>query len=169
MNTICAISTPAAAAGAISLIRMSGEDAVSIADGVFSAFSAKRVSDMKGHTCAYGRIIDGDKTVDDVLLTVFRAPKSYTGEDTVEVSCHGGSYVTRRILGLLVKNGAVPAAPGEFTKRAVLNGKLTLTQAEAVMDIISSEGERALISANNMREGAVFKQIRLSRRRHTQC
>lgn len=159
MNTICAISTPAAAAGAISLIRMSGEDAVSIADGVFSAFSAKRVSDMKGHTCAYGRIIDEGKTVDDVLLTVFRAPKSYTGEDTVEISCHGGSYVTRRILGLLVKNGAVPAAPGEFTKRAVLNGKLTLTQAEAVMDIISSEGERALISANNMREGAVFKRI----------
>lgn len=158
MNTICAISTPLSS-GAISLIRMSGDKAIIIADKVFRAFSNKKVSEMNGHTCAYGRITDGEKILDDVLLTVFRAPKSYTGEDTVEISCHGGAYVTKRILGLIISTGAEPAQPGEFTKRAVLNGKLTLTQAEAVMDIISSEGERALISANNMREGAVFKRI----------
>lgn len=158
MPTVCAISTPLSE-GAISLIRLSGDMAICIADKVFHSFSGKKVSDMKGHTCSYGKICDGEKTVDDVLLTVFRSPKSYTGEDTVEISCHGGIFVTKKILELLISKGAEPAAPGEFTKRAFLNGKLSLTQAEAVMDIISSEGERALYSANNMREGAVFKKI----------
>lgn len=158
MKTICAISTPLSE-GAISLIRMSGEKSIQIADKVFRSFSGKKASDMSGHTCAYGKICDREKTVDDVLLTVFREPKSYTGEDTVEISCHGGIFVTKKILELLISEGAEPAAPGEFTKRAFLNGKLGLTQAEAVMDIISSQGERALYSANNMREGAVFKKI----------
>lgn len=158
MKTICAISTPLSE-GAISLIRMSGDEAIRIADKVFRSFSEKQASHMTGHTCAYGKICDGEKTVDDVLLTVFRSPKSYTGEDTVEISCHGGIFVTKKILEILISSGAEPAAPGEFTKRAFLNGKLSLTQAEAVMDIISSEGERALYSANNMREGAVFKKI----------
>ena len=158
MSTVCAVSTPLSE-GAISLIRMSGSESVQIADRVFRSFSGKKVSDMPGHTCAYGKICDGEKTVDDVLLTVFRAPRSYTGEDTVEISCHGGIFVTKKILSLLISKGAEPAAPGEFTKRAFLNGKLGLTQAEAVMDIISSEGERALYLANNMRDGAVFKKI----------
>lgn len=158
MSTVCAVSTPLSE-GAISLIRMSGDESVQIADRVFRSFSGKKASDMSGHTCAYGKICDGEKTVDDVLLTVFRTPKSYTGEDTVEISCHGGIFVTKKILSLLISKGAEPAAPGEFTKRAFLNGKLGLTQAEAVMDIISSEGERALYSANNMRDGAVFKKI----------
>lgn len=158
MKTICAISTPLSE-GAISLIRISGDKAITIADRVFRSFSGKKASDMKGHTCAYGKICGGEKTVDDVLLTVFRTPKSYTGEDTVEISCHGGIFVTKKILYLLISEGASPALPGEFTKRAFLNGKLSLTQAEAVMDIISSEGDRALYSANNMREGAVFKKI----------
>ncbi len=158
MKTICAISTPLSE-GAISLIRMSGDMAICIADKVFHSFSGKKVSDMKGHTCSYGKVCNGEKTIDDVLLTVFRFPKSYTGEDTVEISCHGGIFVTKKILELLISKGAELAAPGEFTKRAFLNGKLSLTQAEAVMDIISSEGERALYSANNMREGAVFKKI----------
>lgn len=158
MKTICAISTPLSE-GAISLIRISGDKAITIADRVFRSFSGKKASDMKGHTCAYGKICGGEKTVDDVLLTVFRTPKSYTGEDTVEISCHGGIFVTKKILSLLISEGASPALPGEFTKRAFLNGKLSLTQAEAVMDIISSEGDRALYSANNMREGAVFKKI----------
>lgn len=158
MSTVCAISTPLSE-GAISLIRMSGNESVQIADRVFRSFSGRKASDMPGHTSAYGKIYEGEKTVDDVLLTVFREPKSYTGEDTVEISCHGGIFVTKKILSLLISNGAEPAAPGEFTKRAFLNGKLGLTQAEAVMDIISSEGERALYSANNMRDGAVFKKI----------
>lgn len=158
MKTICAISTPLSE-GAISLIRISGDKAITIADRVFRSFSGKKASDMKGHTCAYGKICGGEKTLDDVLLTVFRTPKSYTGEDTVEISCHGGIFVTKKILSLLISEGASPALPGEFTKRAFLNGKLSLTQAEAVMDIISSEGDRALYSANNMREGAVFKKI----------
>ena len=158
MSTVCAVSTPPGTGG-ISVIRISGENAFFITDRVFKGVGGKTPLTMDGYTCAFGKIYDGDKAIDDVLLTVFRAPKSYTGEDTAEISCHGGGYVTKRILSLLIKNGAQPAGPGEFTKRAFLNGKLSLTEAEGVMDIISSEGERALRSANNMRSGAVFKKI----------
>lgn len=153
--TIAAISTPAAVGG-ISLIRISGSEAIEIAEKIFRPFGKKPVSEMPGHTCAYGRVVAQGEVLDDVLLTVFRAPKSYTGEDTVEISCHGGLYVTRRILREIISAGAVPAGPGEFTKRAFLNGKLTLTQAEAVADIISAEGRTSLASANLMREGAVY-------------
>lgn len=156
MSTVCAISTPLGVGG-ISAIRLSGEDALNIADKIF--LGSRSPIDMAGHTCAFGKISDGGKTIDDVLLTVFRAPKSYTGEDTVEISCHGGVFVTRRVLSLLIENGAKPAEAGEFTKRAFLNGKLDLTEAEGVMDIISSENERALMSANNMRSGEVFRRI----------
>ncbi len=158
MSTICALST-ANAEGGISIVRMSGENSIEIADKIFKAFSKIPVKDMKGHTCAYGRIYDEDKIIDDVVLTVFVAPKSYTGEDTVEISCHGGIYVTRKVIEICIKNGAEPAQAGEFTKRAFLNGKLSLTQAEAVMDIISAQGELTLNSANATHNGALFNKI----------
>ncbi len=159
MSTICALSTPNAVGG-IALIKISGENARQIADKIFVSYSKKSVMEMAGHTCAYGKIIDENETVDDVLLTVFVAPKSYTGEDTVEISCHGGVYVSKKILRLLISLGCVPAEAGEFTKRAFLNGKLSLTQAEGVADIISAQGEATLRSANLMREGSLYKTAR---------
>lgn len=158
MSTIAAISTPPAAGG-IAVIRVSGENALDVAEQLFKPFGSTPVAQMPGHTCAYGRISANGETLDDVLLTVFRAPRSYTGEDTVEISCHGGIYVTRRILREVIACGAIPAEAGEFTKRAFLNGKLSLTQAEAVADIISAEGRAALQSANQMREGALFRAV----------
>ena len=156
MSTIAAISTPEAAGG-IAVIRISGEESIAVADRVFRSVNGRKAADMKGYTCAYGTAYDGDERIDDCILTVFRAPHSYTGEDTAEISCHGGLYVTRRILRALLKNGAENAGPGEFTKRAFMNGKLDLTQAEAVMDIISAKGERELRMAENLREGAAFR------------
>lgn len=158
MSTIAAIATPDAPGG-ISVIRISGNDAFVISDRIFRSFSGKKVEDMEGYTCAYGNIVDADEVVDDVVLTVFRAPKSYTGENVAEISCHGGRYITRKILRLILRNGAEPAGAGEFTKRAFLNGKMSLTQAEAVMDVISSAGETELRYANALKDGAVFRRI----------
>ena len=158
MSTVCAISTPLAEGG-ISVIRISGEGAFSCAAKVFKPFTCESVEKMQGYTCAYGQIHDGDKTVDDGVLTVFRAPHSYTGEDVCEISCHGGIYVTKKVLRLCLENGCEPAQAGEFTKRAMLNGKLSLTQAEAVMDTIAAQGEYALASANLTRQGSLFGQI----------
>lgn len=158
MSTIAAIATPDAPGG-ISVIRISGNDAFVISDRIFRSFTGKSVQDMEGYTCAYGNIVDAEEVVDDVVLTVFRAPKSYTGENVVEISCHGGRYITRKILRLILKNGAEPAGAGEFTKRAFLNGKMSLTQAEAVMDVISSAGETELRYANALKDGAVFRRI----------
>jgi len=157
LSTVTAISTPNTAGG-IAVIRMSGEEAISIADKVFR--SGKRVDEMEGYTCAYGYVHDNGERIDDCILTVFRSPHSYTGEDVVEISCHGGIYVTKRILRTLLKNGAENAQAGEFTKRAFLNGKLDLTQAEGVMDIISAGGERELKMAESLREGSIFKKAR---------
>ena len=159
MSTIAAISTPNAMGG-IAVIRISGEEAVSIAEKIFSPFSGKKVADMEGYTCAYGIAHDGDEKLDDCILTVFRAPHSYTGEDIAELSCHGGLYVTKKVLRAALNNGAVNAEAGEFTKRAYLNGKLDMTQAEAVMDIISAKGERELKMAERLREGAAFKKAK---------
>lgn len=159
MSTIAAISTPDSPGG-IAVIRISGEDAISTAERVFRPFGEKKVADMPGYTCAYGIAHDCGERIDDCILTVFRAPNSYTGEDTAEISCHGGIYVTRKILRTILKNGAETAQPGEFTKRAYLNGKLDLTQAEAVMEIISAKGERELKMAENLREGAAFRQAK---------
>ncbi len=158
MSTICAIATPPAAGG-ISVIRISGDNASEIAAAVFRPVSGRSVSDMKGYRAAYGRIFDGGEQLDDGVLLMYRAPHSYTGEDTAEISCHGGIYVTRRVLSACVKAGAVPAAPGEFTKRALLNGKMSLTQAEAVADIISAQGGQLLSCANGQREGALFRRM----------
>ncbi len=159
MSTIAAISTPDSAGG-IAVIRISGEDAVTVAERVFKPYSGKKVSEMEGYTCAYGIAHDSGERIDDCILTIFRAPHSYTGENTAELSCHGGIFVTRKILRTILKNGAEPAQAGEFTKRAFLNGKLDLTQAEAVMEIISAKGERELKMAENLREGAAFQRAK---------
>lgn len=160
MSTIAAISTPRALGG-ISVIRISGEEALSVADKIFTPISAKeKPSQMAGYTCAYGKISEGENDIDEAVLTVFRAPRSYTGEDVAEISCHGGIFVTEQVLRLALKNGAVPAEAGEFTKRAFLNGKMNLTQAEAVMDTISAGGRAELRCAAALRDGALFRRIK---------
>jgi tRNA modification GTPase len=158
MSTVAAISTPNAVGG-IAVIRISGEDAFTVSDRVFKAYSGKKVSEMDGYTCAYGEVSEKGEKLDDVVLTVFRAPKSYTGEDVAEISCHGGMYITRQILRLVLASGAELAEPGEFTKRAFLNGKMSLTQAEAVMDVISSTGKNELKFAVALKDGAMFRRI----------
>lgn len=159
MSTIAAISTPHASGG-ISVIRISGDDALKIAEQIFSPISTHlKATQMQGYTCAYGSICDGDNHYDDGVLTIFKSPRSYTGEDIAEISCHGGIYVTEQILRLILSKGARIAEAGEFTKRAFLNGKMTLTQAEAVMDIISANGAAVHKSAVALREGALFKRI----------
>ncbi|MBR4622674.1 MAG: tRNA uridine-5-carboxymethylaminomethyl(34) synthesis GTPase MnmE [Ruminococcus sp.] len=160
MSTVCAVCTPLAQGG-IAVIRISGERAVDAASRLFCPFfSFPKVEEMKGYSCAYGRVIDpetGEK-IDDAVLTIFRAPHSYTGEDTAEISCHGGVYIAKRILRLCLENGCEQADRGEFTKRAFLNGKLSLTQAEAVMDMISAKGEHALRSARLTKEGRLYAE-----------
>lgn len=156
MSTVAAISTPNAVGG-IAVIRISGEDAIKVAEKIFTPAGGKKVREMPGYTCAYGKANDGEEELDDCILTIFRSPHSYTGEDTAEISCHGGLYVTKRILRAALKNGAENAPAGEFTKRAFLNGKLDLTQAESVMDIISAKGDRELKMAKNLRGGAAFR------------
>ena len=156
MATIAAISTPNAVGG-IAVIRISGEEAIAVAERIFTPFGGKKVSEMEGYTCAYGIAHEDGQRIDDCILTVFRAPHSYTGEDTAELSCHGGLYISKKILRAALKNGAITAEAGEFTKRAFLNGKLDLTQAEAVMDVIAARNELELKMAENLREGAVYK------------
>lgn len=158
-TTIAAISTPQAEGG-IAVIRISGDSSLEIADKVFHTISGKLPSEMKGYTCAYGKAVRNDDVLDEGVLTVFKAPKSYTGEDVVEISCHGGIYVSRMILRAVIDAGAVLAEAGEFTKRAFQNGKLMLTEAEAVMDIISASSERELKFARSIQEGAVYRRIR---------
>ncbi len=142
-RTIAAVST-ASAPGGIGIVRISGPEARLIADRVFRSRGGKLIRDMKGYTAALGGAYTGSgEKLDDVVALVFAAPKSYTGEDVVELSCHGGLYVTRRLLREVLDAGASPAAPGEFTRRAFLHGKMDLAQAEAVMQIISAGGEQA--------------------------
>ena len=137
-NTICAIAT--APGGAIGIIRISGPKAISIADRIFRPVgSTLSLSERKAYTLAFGNIVNANNdVVDEVLVSIFRAPHSYTGEDSVEISCHGSAYVLQQVMLLLTENGCVPAGPGEFTQRAFLNGKMDLSQAEAVADLISS-------------------------------
>ncbi len=156
MSTIAAVSTPNAPGG-IAVIRISGEGAIETAEKIFRPFNVKSVSEMPGYTCAYGIAHDDDERIDDCILTIFRSPHSFTGEDVAEISCHGGLYVSRKILRAALKNGAENAEAGEFTKRAFLNGKIDLTQAEAVMDIISAKSEAELNNAEFLREGAIFR------------
>ena len=137
-NTICAIAT--APGGAIGIIRISGSEAINIADRIFRPVgSTLSLSERKAYTLAFGNIVNANNDViDEVLVSIFRAPHSYTGEDSVEISCHGSAYVLQQVMLLLTENGCVPAGPGEFTQRAFLNGKMDLSQAEAVADLISS-------------------------------
>ena len=158
-STIAAVSTPVAAGG-IGVIRISGENAVAIAAAVFHPVSDKNVTDMKGYTAAFGKVYDGSTPIDEAVLLIFRAPHSYTGEDVAEISCHGGVYLVDRALRAVIRAGARPAAPGEFTKRAFLNGKLDLTEAEAVMNLISAQGEQAASAALTALEGALSRKLK---------
>ena len=157
-KTIAAIST-ANGIGGLGVIRISGENAIETAEKIFVSVSGKKLSELKGYTAAYGKIYDGDELIDEAVVLVFRAPHSYTGEDVAEISCHGGLYVTKRVLRAVLKNGAVPAEAGEFTKRAFLNGKLGLTEAEAVMDIISAKGSQSAKAALSCMEGKLRQRI----------
>ncbi len=158
METIAAIATPHGTGG-VAVIRISGAHAIPRADEIFRPLHGKKPSEMDGYTCAYGQILRGDTVLDDCVLTVFRAPHSYTGEDVVEISCHGGRFLTQKILRTVLCDSVRLAEAGEFTKRAFLNGKLSLTQAEAVADLISASGENAVKCARSLRDGATFRRI----------
>lgn len=157
-NTIAAIST-AQGEGGIGVIRISGESAIEIADKIFKNINNKKLTDMKGYTAAFGKVIFGGEEIDEAVALVFRAPHSYTGENVVELSCHGGVYVTARVLRAALDSGARPAEPGEFTKRAFLNGKIDLTEAEAVADIISARSKSAARAALCVKDGALRAKL----------
>lgn len=158
-DTIAAIATAMSSSG-IGIVRISGEDAVSIVDCIFKMNHNKKLSEMPTHTIHYGHIYDGNEVIDEVMVLLMKGPKSYTREDTVEIDCHGGVYVMKRILETVIKYGARPAEPGEFTKRAFLNGRIDLSQAESVIDIIHSKNEFALQSSLNQLSGSVSKKIK---------
>lgn len=157
-RTIAAIATPLGE-GSLGVIRISGESAITVADRVFFPFSGERLSDLAGYRAAYGEIKDGDRVLDDAVALVFRAPKSYTGEDVVEISVHGGRIMLREVLRLILKNGAFSAEAGEFTKRAFLNGKTDLTRAESVMGLISAKSEAQLRLSRAAHIGKVSEKI----------
>ncbi len=158
MSTIAAIATPNASGG-IGVIRISGDDAIAVADKVFQSVSGRKLCDIKGYTALFGHIYENGSAIDECVALVFRAPKSYTGEDVVELSCHGGLFVTQKVLRTVLANGSVPAEAGEFTKRAFLNGKIDLAQAESVMNIISAHGQQALNAAANTLDGKLSEKI----------
>ncbi len=161
-ETIAAIATGLSESG-ISIIRVSGPDAFSIADRIFSGKDRKKVSKYKSHTIHYGFIRDNDEVIDEVILSVMKSPKSYTTEDTVEINCHGGLLISKKILETVIKNGARLALPGEFTKRAFLNGRIDLTRAEAIMDVISADNDMALKASVKQLKGDIYKKISLFR------
>ena len=155
-DTIAAISTGMTNSG-IGIVRISGEEAFDIADRIYKG--RNKITESESHTIHYGHIIDGEETIDEVLVMVMRAPRTFTGEDTVEINCHGGTFVLKRVLETVLKNGARAAEPGEFTKRAFLNGKMDLSQAEAVIDVINSENEYALQSSISQLKGNIKNKI----------
>lgn len=155
-DTIAAISTGMTNSG-IGIVRISGDEAFHVIDRIYHG--KERLSEAESHTIHYGYIKDKDETIDEVLVMLMRSPRTFTGEDTVEINCHGGNYVVKRVLETVIKNGARPAEPGEFTKRAFLNGKLDLSQAEAVIDVITSQSEYALQSSISQLKGSVRKKI----------
>jgi tRNA modification GTPase len=157
-DTICAPAT--ALGGAIAVVRISGQESLAICGKIFFPFDKNiRLADLKGYTVTFGEIWSGSELVDEVLLTIFRAPYSYTGENSVEISCHASPFIIRKILELLIKNGAVTARPGEFTQRAFFNGKLDLSQAEAVADIIASKTSASHRVAMSQMRGGVSAEI----------
>ncbi len=158
-RVIAAISTPVSSAG-LGVIRVSGDGAIAVAEAVFCPLSQNRVlSKLKGYEAAYGHVHDAEGRIDECVALVFRAPHSYTGEDVVELTCHGGVYLLQRTLRALFEAGAVPAGAGEFTKQAFLNGKVDLTRAEAVMDLIGAEGRLSAKTALATREGSIFRKL----------
>ncbi len=161
-STICAIAT-APGTGAIATIRLSGKDAFSIAQSIFKSASGKMLSEQKQATIHYGQILDGNDIVDDVLISVFKNPHSFTGEDSTEITCHGSVYIQNHILKLLLKNGATMAQPGEFTQRAFLNGKMDLSQAEAVADLIASNSGAAHQLALHQMRGGFSEELSILR------
>ena len=158
-DTIAAIATAMTSAG-IGIVRISGSEAVFIADRVFRRKGGKTLAESETHTIHYGYIYDGEEVIDEVMVLLMRGPRSYTREDTVEIDCHGGVYVMKRILEAVIKYGARPAEPGEFTKRAFLNGRIDLSQAESVIDVIHAKNDFALKSSLNQLSGSVSEKIK---------
>ena len=157
-ETIAAIATSLSESG-ISIIRISGDQALSVADKIVVTKNGKKVSEFKTHTIHYGHIYDGDQVVDEVMVSFMKAPNSFTAENTVEINCHGGVLITKKILQLVLKNGARLAQPGEFTKRAFLNGRIDLSKAEAIMDIIHADNEFALQVGMKQLKGSVSEKV----------
>ena len=157
-ETIAAIATGLSESG-ISIIRVSGPDAFSIADRLFEGRDNKKVSEYESHTIHYGFIRENDEIIDEVILSVMKSPRSYTTEDTVEINYHGGLLITKKVLEAVIRNGARLALPGEFTKRAFLNGRIDLTRAEAIMDVISADNELALKASVKHLRGDIFEKI----------
>ena len=155
-DTIAAISTGMTSSG-IGIVRISGENAFTVADRVYKG--KELIKNAASHTIHYGHILDGSGLIDEVLVMVMKAPRTFTGEDTVEINCHGGTYVVRKVLETVLKNGARAAEPGEFTKRAFLNGRMDLSQAEAVIDVIHSENDYALQNSVNQLKGSIRNKI----------
>lgn len=159
-DTIAAIATAMSNSG-IGIVRISGDEALEVADRIFRPKKGSRkVFDMETHTIHYGYVVDGEEVVDEVMLLIMKAPRSYTCEDTIEIDCHGGVLVMKKILETVLKYGARPAEPGEFTKRAFLNGRIDLSQAESVIDVINAQNELALKSSVSQLQGAVLEKIK---------
>lgn len=159
-DTIAAIATAMSNSG-IGIVRISGDEALEVADRIFRPKKGSRkVSDMETHTIHYGYVVDDEEVVDEVMLLIMKAPRSYTCEDTIEIDCHGGVLVMKKILETVLKYGARPAEPGEFTKRAFLNGRIDLSQAESVIDVINAQNELALKSSVSQLQGAVLEKIK---------
>lgn len=157
-NTIAAIATGNSASG-IGVIRISGDTAIEVADKVFKAMDSTPLSSLKGYTAKYGNVCDNGEEYDNAIALIFRAPKSYTGEDVVEISVHGGIFIVEKTLEAVLNAGAIPAQAGEFTKRAFLNGKLDLAQAESVASLISAQGEEAARASYNLLQGSLSNKI----------
>ena len=157
-ETIAAIATSLSESG-ISIIRISGNEALEVADRMIITKNGKKVSDFKSHTIHYAHVIDEDNIIDEVMVSFMKAPHSFTAEDTVEINCHGGVLVTKKVLQLVLRNGARLAEPGEFTKRSFLNGRIDLSKAEAIMDIIHADNEFALQIGMKQLKGSVSKMV----------
>ena len=158
-STIAAISTGLTSSG-IGIVRISGDDSLDIIDNIFKSKKKKKLKDCESHTAHYGHIYDGDTIIDEVIVLIMKAPNTYTREDTVEINCHGGLVVMKRLLETVIKYGAKPAEPGEFTKRAFLNGRIDLSKAEAVMDLINSKNNYALSNSLSHLNGRLFDEIK---------
>ena len=159
-DTIAAISTPMGE-GAIAIVRLSGDEAVTIADKIFNSPNGKKLTEVPTHTIHYGHLIDPetDEVIEEVMVSLMRGPKTFTREDVIEINCHGGIVSVNRVLQLVLRSGARLAEPGEFTKRAFLNGRIDLSQAEAVMDLIRAKTDRAMNVALGQMDGKLSRLI----------